>query len=299
MIFCPICKKRFSLNNFFCETCNKNFKDDKDIVCFIKEDLKFDSYFLNYTSHSKKELEKKVYSDNYLINQSLNLIEINKKILKDENLNIADFGVGRGWLMKLLSEKYKSNNYFALDIAKPFLENLVNNSNITKINCNVEYLPIIDHFDLIFASDIAEHVTNFGNLLYSINKSLKMNGRFVLKVPYENFNNNQMSHCEKNNKSMTPHLRSFDKYILKINLEASGFEIKNFHFDGYSFQMPRKIYYKSNLFRFFFNKFQKFYKIKFSKIEDLTLRKNKIWCLPLQPNELIVVCKKKFELNYD
>jgi len=292
-MICLSCKNKINLPSNSCRNCNQKLIIDDDIYDFFFRDEKYEEYSKNYNDEAIYDLKDGAYSDRYLLNQALNLINFSKKYINNDS-KILDVGVGRGFLVRELLSRFNTCEFYGVDIAKPYLNNLGSHKNLFKIFANAENLPFENEIDIIYLSDVAEHVINFGNLVYSVNKSLKRGGKLIIKVPLENYLANQLNHADRNYSRKQNHLRAFDKYILYTNLNAGGFKCHDYRYDGYSIFMPKKIISKNYyLTRIFNEKYQPAMRKKFQYIEDITLIENKIYTLPLQANEIIVIATKK------
>ena len=211
---CPKCD--YNIQNTF----EKNFR-------FLKTDQVesiYESYENAYDQLAVDDLESAIYAEEYQFDLA---IQTHKAIGQVRGLDIAEFGVGRGFLQKsFLSENPRSLH--VLDIAEEYIKNAskifndLNNSstNFSTSVGNVEFMPFLKSFDLVVATDILEHVLNLGNALVRISRSLKVGGKFVCRVPYRE-KLGQYS-VYNNQKYEFAHLRFFDESLLKIQLEEVG-----------------------------------------------------------------------------
>ncbi|MGB2551767.1 class I SAM-dependent methyltransferase [Campylobacter sp. MOP51] len=98
---------------------------------------------------------------------------------------ILDYGCGMGGISSMFYDKYKCR-VDAVDISDNELRKAkaafgdnkkINFKNLAEFDFPDEY------YDLIFSSQVIEHVHNCGNYLYKINKMLKKDGLLIIGLP--------------------------------------------------------------------------------------------------------------------
>ena len=202
---------------------------------FIEKEGIYDSYEFAYEELAKDDLDNSVYSNEY---QEDLAIETFSHIGNVDGLDVAELGVGQGFLLKCLLES-SPKSLLSLDIAKRYVNNANNiysnsGNKSTTFNTsvgNVEFMPYRECFDLVIATDILEHVLNLGNAISRIMRSLKSGGKFICRVP--NKETLGQYSCYNGQKYEFAHLRFFDSKSLKSQLQEVGFfHPKIFHF-GY------------------------------------------------------------------
>jgi SAM-dependent methyltransferase len=203
----------------------------------------YKSYENAYEDLAEDDLCNPIYAEEY---QSDLAFETHREIGSVNGLDIAELGVGQGFLQKaFLSESPKS--LLALDIAEDYTDNakkIFQNSGNSSTSFhtsvgNVEFMPFHESFDLVVATDILEHVLNLGNALVRISRSLKTGGKFACRVPYKE-SLGQYSVYNKQ-KYEFAHLRFFDELMLKTQLEEVGLKPIKVYRNGYQPGRLRKV----------------------------------------------------------
>ena len=127
----------------------------------------------------------------------------------------------------------------ALDIAEEYVRNasrIFSDSDNGSVKFstsvgNVEFMPFVESFDLVVATDILEHVLNLGNALVRISRSLKNGGRFVCRVPYKEKLGQYSTY--NNQRYEFAHLRFFDEKLLQLQLEEVGLKTISVRRNGF------------------------------------------------------------------
>jgi ubiquinone/menaquinone biosynthesis C-methylase UbiE len=289
MFICPDCSTELN-SELQCVTCSWKAKKNGVITSFISssdaKDTTIQSYCDNYDLISEEDLHSSIVSKRYLQNQAkilANFVKIN------EDSEICDIGVGQGYLLKNLLKK-NPKTATAVDIAKAYLLNFSDVPNLNLIHANAENLPFKNKFDVITSTDVIEHVLNVGSFLYCINRAMKINGLFYVRVP---FRETLMSYSPfLGCKYKFVHLRSFNYELLNDYLKASGFKLQNVKYDGFWIDHPRPFWKKTKkLSDYYQNLMIKFTK-KMDYIEDINLWPNWFSKLMMKPFEIVVEAKK-------
>jgi SAM-dependent methyltransferase len=100
-----------------------------------------------------------------------------------DNKIIADFGVCTGYLLRLISKKFEPRKLFGYDNQKMFVQlsaHLVPEAKIFKHNL---YHGLDEKFDIIFITEVLEHLTNPEKALIILYKMLNDNGIIIITVP--------------------------------------------------------------------------------------------------------------------
>tara|TARA_Y100000739_G_C20612400_1_gene469498 strand:- start:647 stop:1543 length:897 start_codon:yes stop_codon:yes gene_type:complete len=156
------------------------------IPIFSKED----EYISNYNDISSDHLssveesgnnpfiEEELWKD--LESSTIKLIEkIGEPVVKKSV--VLDVGVGTGRLLDLLDAKEK----YGIDISMQYLKK-VKKLGIDVVCSKVEDMPYENSsFDIVFATDIIEHVFDLNNAIEQITRVLKPKGYFLFRVPYK------------------------------------------------------------------------------------------------------------------
>jgi len=117
----------------------------------------------------------------------LDIIELLKEAPQLEKLNnFLDIGMGKGEILKWLSEKGKkcTGTGISFSLYNISSEELINKYGIIAIECDAESMPFQDkNFDGIIMSHVLEHCSNVGNVLKEVRRILSDEGWLFLFVP--------------------------------------------------------------------------------------------------------------------
>jgi 2-polyprenyl-6-hydroxyphenyl methylase / 3-demethylubiquinone-9 3-methyltransferase len=147
-------------------------------------------------SHKElKELHGEEYVERYKRKSPLRLEKLIKYMTLHNAFSVADFACGNGMLMGLIAPKVKS--YIGIDFSEPFIkaanekkEQLsIKNAEFVCSDINKFCQCHQKTFDVGFAMDFSEHVNDeeWAQILGSIRKSLKPNGKLYLHTPNAEF----------------------------------------------------------------------------------------------------------------
>jgi SAM-dependent methyltransferase len=283
MLICPDCRKKLEPKSS-CISCSWNFKKEKNISNYLRTKLPstISAYIECYNHISEDDLSESIMPKEYLNYQSAKLLT---HLSKNKLVHVCDIGGGQGFLAKACKEKgYK--NITIIDIAIPYLHRLSNEFNC--IIADAEHLPFSEEFDVVFATDVLEHVLNVGSFLYCAHESIKEGGRLVIRVPYRE---NLMSYSTHLGcKYDFVHLRSFNKDLLKKQLSDAGFLIEKIYYDGYWVNSCRDFAKKGIFETIWSNLREKITKENY--VIDNTLVKNILCRFFLRPFEIVCLAKK-------
>jgi len=103
-----------------------------------------------------------------------------KQIIHDmdtESASVLDIGPGDGTMLAQIPKKW---NKYAVDIVSRKIEGV----EFKRADMNEEELPFEDStFDLVICTEVIEHLWNPDNLLYQINKKMRLGGHLLLSTP--------------------------------------------------------------------------------------------------------------------
>ncbi len=187
--------------------------------------------------------EKLVYTglEELLILESLK--NYNNSIVYDalkyssNSFKIVDFGAGIGTLSLIFRNKYKKEPLcIEIDnLNKEYLENR-----------NFKFYENIDNLsntaDLIFSSNVLEHIEDDLQIMKSFNKSLKDTGKLFLFVPAKMILWTKLD-------EIVGHYRRYEISKLKSLALKTGFEIERIHyadFCGFFITLLWKLFNKNN-----------------------------------------------------
>lgn len=103
---------------------------------------------------------------------------LNKLSLK-ETTNILDFGAGDGFIIKLMKDN-GFENIHGIDI---YNSNYKPDTNILSYSGNIDDFPLNKCYDVIFSSNVLEHIENQEEYLILFNKILNKNGLQIHVMP--------------------------------------------------------------------------------------------------------------------
>jgi 2-polyprenyl-3-methyl-5-hydroxy-6-metoxy-1,4-benzoquinol methylase len=158
----------------------------------------------------------------------------------NKDSNILDYGCGMGGVSKLFADKY-SCHVDAVDISANELEK----AKITYSQDNINFIHLDDfhfntnYYDLVFSSQVIEHVHNPGNYLSKINNMLKTDGILIIGLPnIVNFDylinlvlftplkaKKHSKNIIDNYFKATHHINGWDPYHFITLLASCGFEL--------------------------------------------------------------------------
>jgi 2-polyprenyl-3-methyl-5-hydroxy-6-metoxy-1,4-benzoquinol methylase len=159
-------------------------------------------------------------SPTYMIRKILLKKEIGRilKTLKKRknNISVLDVGCGTGDYVEIF-KNYKVN-YTGLDLSNYAINKLKRKYPSSNFICeDVFKVKLVKKFDIVFLSEVLEHITDEVKLLKKINNFLVGDGMLILSVPYDP---KLYSYADE----QAHHKRRYTKIYLKFVLEKSGFK---------------------------------------------------------------------------
>jgi SAM-dependent methyltransferase len=158
-----------------------------------------------------------------LVNYYSNIIDliVPKSIrpsLANGEFSVLEFGAGTGFLSELLQTHYKVKPD-CLEIDVTLLQILDSKG----FNTFSSLTDVDDKYDLIFSSNVLEHIQNDENTLAQLGKLLKPNGLLVNYVPAFPILFSQLDVA-------VGHFRRYTKKELRLKLKATGYSVNQIHF---------------------------------------------------------------------
>lgn len=215
MIVCPKCKTGLKRqeNSLKCNKCKFTAKVKSGIVYFhpgIPEDLK------NYNAKFYEELYRHEQKHFWFTSRKNVILRHFKDFVKPEE-SILEIGAGTGDIMReLISKGYK--NVAVGEIHASGLKYAKNYGIKQLFQFDVNKSPFKNHFDVIGAFDVFEHLDNDDLALKNIKQMLKRYGRVIITVPAHNW---LWSDIDR----QSGHLRRYNSKTLQELLERNSFEI--------------------------------------------------------------------------
>lgn len=232
MLICPDCDQVLSgLDVEACPDCGWAPDEAHGVRGFLSsEDRKsplFADYADNYGAIAADDLEASIQPDSFLRIRTDRQVQALGDI---SGLDVLDLGIGQGLLLNALRAS-GAKSVTGIDIASAYLRRYVDAEDVTVLLANAERIPFHDHFDLIIASEILEHVLNPADFLLSARAALRAGGRLVVTVPFKE-DLTQYAQSRGCPYGMV-HLRAFDRPILNQMLVDAGFRVQGFAYDGF------------------------------------------------------------------
>jgi len=142
-----------------------------------------------------------------------------------------EVGCGAGYILKYLSEKYRSARFTGYDISpqlRPFWDNVVDDR-ITFHRCN--FCESTEKYDLLLLIDVFEHVEDYLGFLRSLSTRAKY---FVFHIPLDMNVQLLLRDRHAHFRDTIGHLHYFSKSSAIRTLEDAGYEIKNWFYTASS-----------------------------------------------------------------
>jgi SAM-dependent methyltransferase len=289
MLVCPTCSAGLSAS-LVCSACGWHGQYRDGLPVLLREtDLGDEitrSYTENYDGIARDDLDAKVMDDRYIENLATNFCQA---VELAPGAEVCDVGAGKGYLVRKLLAR-GAGAVTAVDISLPYLVRLIGQPGVSPVMANAESLPFVEHFDVLVATDILEHVLNVGSFLYCANRSLRAGGRLYVRVPYR-----------ENLLSYSPHfgcpyrfvhLRTYDRPLLRQALEEAGFAVERFWVDGYMPGMTRPIWEHGRLRRKLYRWCEKSLRRRGRHPADTTLRPHGMRRIFLRPTVIVAAARK-------
>lgn len=225
-LFCAECGGL--IKDTTCFLCNKTYPQVDGILCLLSKGDEaselFQRYLQNYATIAKDDIAQDMMPVHYKEAQAQKLVSYAGRI---GSKKVLDIGAGKGMVLK----RIKHDNKVGTDISLEYLRPL-QKSGVKVIFNNAERLPFINEFDIIFLSDILEHVLDPLNVLRNVRRALKPRGKAIIRVPYKE--DIAQYSKEAGCKYEFVHLRSFDEGSLAKLIKDAGLQVKKLHYDGFS-----------------------------------------------------------------
>jgi SAM-dependent methyltransferase len=127
-------------------------------------------------------------------------------------MTVLDVGVGTG---RLLSHFPEARRY-GIDISINYVQRLVDSGAKVAVG-NLEELPYVDGaFDVVFCTDVLEHVENILFAARELVRVTKPGGILIVRVPYKE---DLSPYLDKDCPYRLAHLRNFDEHGLRLLFE--------------------------------------------------------------------------------
>jgi ubiquinone/menaquinone biosynthesis C-methylase UbiE len=259
MLICPDCRGPLGLvDHLRCSSCGWYGRCEGKVGIYLSTaDLKAPEsllYIENYDKIASDDIHSSIQLDHHVRYLAENLV---KSIGDVRGMSVCDLGSGKGHLAELLS-RGGAGNVTCIDVSMPYLKRLESHERFRLILANAEHLPFADEFDLVVATDVLEHVLNVGSFLLSALQALKVGGRIVLRVPYEEnlIIYSPLFGC----KYRFVHLRTFNKALLRSTLAKAGFSVEQSLYDAYWNYIERRFWSRGKCRRLVLRSARRFFR---------------------------------------
>src|ERR1700730_2173855 len=293
MLICPACAEPLSPSQS-CQGCGWQGSYREGVPVLLSQTELNDGvalcYSENYDRIARDDLAAKVMDERYVENLATNFCNAIDDVSGAE---VCDIGAGKGYLgRKLLGRGARAVT--AVDISLPYLMRIVGERGVSPIMANAEALPFVEHFDIVVATDILEHVLNPGSFLYCVNRALRPSGSFHVRVPYR-----------ENLLSYSPHfgcpyrfvhLRTFDRQLLRQGLEEGGVAGERLQVDGYTPGEARPFWQNGHLRRRLYRFFDDATRRSGRNPADTILLSHGLRQIFLRPTVIIAAARKLHDL---
>nr|MBA4405425.1 hypothetical protein [Nanoarchaeum sp.] len=179
------------------------------------------------------EVYSKFEKDFWYIKSRQDLLErIIKKYFKNKkDLKILDAGCGTGFNFKALS---KFGEVHGVDLSNTALEECKKLDYKSLELKDINSLGYENHFDLIVAIELIEHIDNDGETINNFKKYLKEDGILIITTPAFKF-------LWSKDDELAMHKRRYSKKRLKKIINASGLKIKYLSYRYFLFFLPASL----------------------------------------------------------
>ncbi len=149
--------------------------------------------------------------------------------LKRNPGKFLDIGIGAGNLERDLIKSKLPIEVYGVDISSKSIKNAKKTLNGKFYVAGVSKLPFkTSFFDTVAVLDVLEHIyeKDLIKALKEINRVTKKHGSLVVSVPL----NENLEKLNREGKNYSRHVREYNLYILKKELESAGFVIEESEF---------------------------------------------------------------------
>lgn len=294
MLVCPACADPLS-DDLACTYCGWRAARREGVPVLLEDsDLSDDiarRYTENYDRIARDDLDAKVMDESYIENLAANMCDA---VRLDPGDEVCDVGSGKGFLVRKMLQRGAAR-VTAIDISLPYLARMVGQPGIVPVIANAERLPFVEHFDVMLATDVLEHVLNVGAFLYSANRALKRGGRLYLRVPYRE---NLLQYAPQ---AGCPyrfvHLRTYDRPLLRQALTEAGFVVERLSYDGLLPGLPYPVWQRGRVRPAIYRRFEDGLRRRGIRQGDATLRPHGLRRVFLKPTVIIAAARKATPLT--
>lgn len=233
MILCSDCRTPVpSLDSDACESCGWRPETSGHVPVFLssadRQSPLFANYLANYDQIAADDLSESIQAVSFL---ELEAERLHRHLGDVRGLSVCDVGIGQGVLFQRLRDS-GPRLLTGVDISMAYLVRHEASDNVRVVMANAENLPFRDEFDVVIATDVAEHVLNISDLLMSVREALLDGGVFAIRVP---FKDNMVQYARQGGcKYDMVHLRNFAKDNLVDLLSHFDLRVESLRYDGFA-----------------------------------------------------------------
>ena len=176
---------------------------------------------INYQNNSNQNYNEANYLENILepnlINYNNSIVDLFMKYIENKN-SILDFGAGSGALASIIRNRLNSSP-ICIEIDSKLIMSLKKKGFIV----HKDITDLKEKFDLIYSSNVLEHIKDDVKMLEKIKLKLKENGTLALYLPAFMLLFSDLD-------TTSGHYRRYEKKDLIEKLDKAGFLITNIFF---------------------------------------------------------------------
>ena len=195
-------------------------------------------YTESHFAYAEKESVRRIYEQRFLFFWKI----IRREILKKGKITFLDYGCGDGYWSSVFS-RFLSCEVTGVDYNPLRLQRakaIVKNAKFIETDLR-ERNEHIGRFDIVFCSQVIEHIEDDVSFLKNIRNHLKENGILILGTTNEGCLTQRVRNCIT--KGQTDHVHFYTEKEIKSKMEQAGFVIIDIYREVF-FPGSYKLYYK-------------------------------------------------------
>jgi SAM-dependent methyltransferase len=295
-ILCPECQTPFDgREQERCGSCGWTLTQIRGIPVMLRKSesqrAEALAYRENYEALAQQNIAQSNIDRTYLRHQAKNIVRYLGSL---QGSKVCELGVGQGFLLEEL-ENDGAAEITAVDIAPSYLEGHLGKPRVRPILANAENLPFAEEFDFLISTDVMEHVVDLGSFLYCVNRALKPLGVACIRVPYMKtvvHHSHFLGYPHEYG-----HLRSFDRPVVSMLMETSGFRVDSMRLDGFFLGMPNQFFRRWPYTQRLYAKIHSALSKRLDHVSDVALWNSAFCRLFMMANELVVIATKTHKIQ--
>jgi len=151
------------------------------------------------------------------------------------NLDYCEIGCGNGYVLGTVMLKFPSFKFYATEIlTRGMINTKKRMPEVNMFQSDATDFPFVDHFDVVGAYDVLEHVPDDVAAMRCVHRSLKAGGAFVITVPQHMF---LWSFTD----DMAFHKRRYSRREMTEKLASCGFTVR--YISSYAFLLMPALWF--------------------------------------------------------